>query len=284
MGLDWDAPAYSDDDPADATLAPLPRLHVELGPFLSSHVEHYTEPAATLVERFTARIKRDPKDADAYHHRAHALIDLWRFNEAIDDLTQAIGLRPDDAHFRVTRGWLAAHGLQQYAAAIADLEATLVLNPDFPQLVEKLADFYNSRAWELVSGPGPHRELARAQHLAKRAVELDPGQGLYLNTLGVAQYRAGHYAEAVATLEKCLARKSGQLVAVDWFFLAMARHRLGDREEAGSCFKRALGSAHDEGYSSAHHAEELAAFRAEAEAVLAGRAGELPDDVFAGTR
>jgi eukaryotic-like serine/threonine-protein kinase len=32
IGLDWDAPAYSDDDPAAASLPPLPPLQVDLGP------------------------------------------------------------------------------------------------------------------------------------------------------------------------------------------------------------------------------------------------------------
>ena len=32
MGLDWDAPAYSDDDPADRSAPPLPPLQVDLGP------------------------------------------------------------------------------------------------------------------------------------------------------------------------------------------------------------------------------------------------------------
>ena len=32
MGLDWDAPAYSDDDPANPALPPLPPLKVDYGP------------------------------------------------------------------------------------------------------------------------------------------------------------------------------------------------------------------------------------------------------------
>ena len=31
MGLDWDAPAYSDDDPASPALPPLPTIEVDLG-------------------------------------------------------------------------------------------------------------------------------------------------------------------------------------------------------------------------------------------------------------
>ncbi len=37
---------------------------------------------------------------------------------------------------------------------------------------------------------------------AEAACRLEPGDGAMLNTLGVAQYRAGHYREAVATLTR----------------------------------------------------------------------------------
>jgi hypothetical protein len=36
MGLDWDAPAYPQDDPARADLPPLPPLEVDYGP-LAEH-------------------------------------------------------------------------------------------------------------------------------------------------------------------------------------------------------------------------------------------------------
>ena len=56
---------------------------------------------------------------------------------------------------------------------------------------------------------------------------------MFLNTLGVVQYRAGRNAEAVTSLEASLAAGHGQSDAFDLFFLAMAHHRLGHREEAG---------------------------------------------------
>ena len=49
MGLDWDAPAYSDDDPAGPDLPPLPPLKVDYGP-LAGELEHISEPAETLIE------------------------------------------------------------------------------------------------------------------------------------------------------------------------------------------------------------------------------------------
>jgi hypothetical protein len=42
MGLGWDAPAFSDDDPARADLPPLPPLEVDYGT-LAGHLEHFSE-------------------------------------------------------------------------------------------------------------------------------------------------------------------------------------------------------------------------------------------------
>ena len=95
----------------------------------------------------------------------------------------------------------------------------------------------------------------------------------------------GQFAEAVATLEKSLAAGKGQSDAFDLFFLAMARHQLGQVAQARPDFDRALKWRRD------HPAEpqpgwneELDAFQAEAESVLAGPPGELPADVFAPSR
>jgi hypothetical protein len=64
----------------------------------------------------------------------------------------------------------------------------------------------------------------------------------------------------------------------------MAHYRLGHRDEARSHFDRALRwmSAHP--YVVEPHLQQLASFRAEAEAVLAIPRDDLPDDVFADPR
>jgi WD40 repeat protein len=169
MGLDWDAPAFSDDDPAASSLAPLPPLQVDLGP-------------APLA---------------------------WR---------------PEPKF---------------YESLITPLEALLARQSDERRIRGILAHYCNNFAWALATGLESTRNPQRALALARRAAELAPKEGIYLNTLGVAQYRAGQYVEAIATLEKSLAASRGQLAAFDLFFQAMAHYRLGHRDEARACFDRA---------------------------------------------
>jgi hypothetical protein len=64
----------------------------------------------------------------------------------------------------------------------------------------------------------------------------------------------------------------------------MAHHRLGHREQARTCFDRGVLWMGQQDGLSEPAIRELSAFRAEAEAVLAGPATELPSDVFAGAR
>src|SRR5262249_49966145 len=115
--------------------------------------------------------------------------------------------------------------------------------------------------------------------------DLSPSEGVSLNTMGVVQYRLGRYAEAIATLERSLTAGRGQFDAFDLFFLAMAHHRLGDREEAKRCFDRAVNWLMEQKGLSEQHPRERPACAAGAGAVRPGPGGGgLPADVFAPAR
>jgi tetratricopeptide (TPR) repeat protein len=139
----------------------------------------------------------------------------------------------------------------------------------------------NSASWAVARRPNATAaDYRRSLRLAEVAWRLSPRDFHLLDTLGVAQYRLGQYADSIATLERSIAANRGH-DAFDLFFLAMAHAHLEHRDQARDCFARAVKWVSEQKRLSRQWAAELAAFRAEAEGVLVRTLGELPADVFA---
>ena len=99
-------PAFSEPDPADSRARALPAVQVDLGP-QPGKIDRANPPAAPLIPFFTAQIMSNSRDALSYRYRGQGLRELRRFDEAIDDFTTAIRLRPDDAGPRLDQGTLS---------------------------------------------------------------------------------------------------------------------------------------------------------------------------------
>jgi serine/threonine protein kinase/Flp pilus assembly protein TadD len=122
----------------------------------------------------------------------------------------------------------------------------------------------NDLAWFLATNPEPGlRDTALAVRLAKEAVTAQPKSGDYRNTLGVAHYRNGNDKAAIAELEKAMSLRAGG-DSFEWFFLAMAHWRLGERDKARMWFDRAVQWMD----RNLQYHDELRRFRAEAEGML----------------
>ena len=102
---------------------------------------------------------------------------------------------------------------------------------------------------------------------AEAACQVEPSNGALLNTLGVAQYRAGHYREAVATLTQSDRLNSGGVLGsqpADLAFLALAYHRLGEPDEARTALGRLRALMKNPKHASTSEAQ---LFLSEAEAI-----------------
>jgi WD40 repeat protein/serine/threonine protein kinase/Tfp pilus assembly protein PilF len=106
-------------------------------------------------------------------------------------------------------------------------------------------DVLNALAWFFATCPAQQlREPALAVKLASKAVKYSEHTGAaencnHWNTLGVAQYRAGDFRIAIASLEKAIAlAKEG--TSFDWFFLAMAHWQLGEKDRARELHVKAV--------------------------------------------
>jgi serine/threonine protein kinase/WD40 repeat protein/Tfp pilus assembly protein PilF len=175
--------------------------------------------------------------------------------------------------------WLTARALVDQAQQLSSRKEhakALALLRQAVKIAPSLARHHNNLAWHLLlTGPKELRDPAEALNEAKKAVELEPKEPLYVNTLGVALYYTGQFAEAVPVLERSMREQGGQADAFDLFFLAMCHHRLGDAAKAKDCHERGKNWFQD-------HKEklndkwvtELTAIQAESESVLAGPPGQ----------
>jgi tetratricopeptide (TPR) repeat protein len=154
----------------------------------------------------------------------------------------------------------------RYAEARTRYEETLslarsVLGPKTPETQRLMRNF----AWMLATASDlAFRDPPRAVALAKELVEHAPGFTDNWTVLGVASYRAGHWKDAVAALEKAESLAPGQYADVNAFFLAMSHRRLGDDTAARGWYDQAVERMN----KNQPEKEELHRIRAEAAELL----------------
>jgi serine/threonine protein kinase/tetratricopeptide (TPR) repeat protein len=150
---------------------------------------------------------------------------------------------PPKTPVKFTYGDQLALGYGMLAAMLRDshrLEESLRVRREATEQFPDNAELHNNLAWQLVTLPDSKlRDPYEAVRVAKKAVALKKDDGHYWNTLGVAHYYAGEWHPTLAALTQAMKlRKGGD--GNDWFFLAMAHEKLGNKAEARRWYDRAL--------------------------------------------
>jgi Tfp pilus assembly protein PilF len=184
-------------------------------------------------DHMTELVATELPDAQAYHQRAHRFERLGRWKLAVADLDQAVRSCASDPHLFEARA-VDHLRLREHAKAIADVRHSLDLDANRPEAL-------NALAWLYVTAPRELRDPPQALVLAQRAVQSRPDDRSYRNTLGVAYFRLGQFAQTIETLELNI-RTDHPAMAFDLFLLAMSRHRIGQPDRARTDFERAIRS------------------------------------------
>jgi len=128
----------------------------------------------------------------------------------------------------------------------------------------------NQLAWPLLKPSGGEMSgYRKALRYIEEAYEIEPENGNWLNTLGVAHYRVGNYEKALETLLRSDEINKGQFqrsIPADLAFLAMSQQQLGHVNEAQSELQRLRKRMKDPRWAKD---EEAQGFLREAEALLA---------------
>jgi WD40 repeat protein len=170
---------------------------------------------------------------------------------------------------------------------LASLRGDAALGDDLRRIALQLAESYeespyelDNANWEVVKVPrGKAEDYAVALRRAEKVRRRVPDHPAYLTTLLAAQFRAGKYAEVLATFpiaERLHADDFLGQIPSDWAFRSMAEHLLGQADQARATLAHLRGLMKEPRW--AHH-QEATAFFGEAEALLQtppGAAGRKP--------
>ena len=283
LGLDWNREDQQESVEPDPLVVPRrfsKPYQVDVG-----SLNQWLENPQTLQNALPAGYREaleaplDPADPNASHHRAHLLATLGRHGEADRDFSAAIAHKPGDVHLLESRG-LSRLAVGDERGA-ADLDEVIRLTRNEGEISSRIALALNNAAWTLCKAPRNNDDARKAVAMARRAVAIAVNNSNFLNTLGVALYRAGNLTEAVAVLEKSLAENGGEGDAFDHLFLAMAHQRMGMLAKARDHYDRAIEWVHLQPRLSEQWIFELDKIETEASALLNQPLPELPDDVFA---
>jgi serine/threonine protein kinase/Flp pilus assembly protein TadD len=211
--------------------------------------------------------------AEAYRNLGDALVAQHKSDAAIPCYHKAIELKPTEWAYKGLGDAFAAQGMLD--EAITCYDKAIELNPqwDWPhcnlgdvlatqgklddaivyyrKAIEldphwswprlRLAIVLNDQAWALTTDSDPAKlDPDKAVILAKEAVELAPNEANYCDTLGAAQYRAGHWQEAISALQKYRELRTTDAEWTNPFFLAMAHWQLGNKDEAVQWYDKAV--------------------------------------------
>jgi WD40 repeat protein/Tfp pilus assembly protein PilF len=217
----WDAKPVTEADRAArraALLAALPQWHLDTG-----------EQALAAGQRFAAlfhlnrAVQALPKHPQPLLARAGAHAEWGNWDEAERDFAQALRMgAPFSAWHQCALVRLKRQDTQGYR----DLCTRLLARAD---RVTKPQDL-NTIVWTCALGPDGVAEPARLVELQEKITRAAPRNYALANTLGAALYRAGRLQEAVKQFEVAVRLHGRGGFPGDWLFLAMAHHRLGNKE------------------------------------------------------
>lgn len=191
--------------------------------FQAGRLEDSIETARGLLER-------DPDDFGAIELIGFALNKLGRTDEAIAlyrDVLQRFADNPDAA--KLAHIWLSsAYSAQGDAErAEAELLALLEADPDDAWVNNDLGYLWAER----------DKNLERAEEMTRKAVDQEPENGSYLDSLGWVLFKRGKLDEAVPILERAERTKPTDATILD--HLGDAYYRLGRTREAREKWRRA---------------------------------------------
>jgi hypothetical protein len=212
IGLDWDLPPYP--PPQDGPSGPF-QAEVDLGSIVDrQQADKFTKERnwAAAVVALNRLLELESANNAVRAWRGSTFAEMGEWEKAVADLATA-----NDC-WHLSSAHAGAGDWKRYR----DLCKTLLDHFGEPGYLSDA----NLVAWICVRFADAVDDPLRPLRLAEKAAAANPNDWAIANTHGAALYRAGRYQAAIDALEKSIAIQGKGGTPEDWFFLAMAHHRL----------------------------------------------------------
>jgi len=244
--------------------------------------KQYTAGVEVLQRAVTKKLV-DPEDPTLHYYLAWGLEMIGQTDEALKIAAEAIRTRPQVPLLRLRVGWIQYHA-QRYADAEATYRAVLsefegtegakqarsMLSAIYAQKkdYEKAEEFLQEVLDEYPDDPGANNDLGylwadqgkhleRALKMTQFAVEREPDNESYLDSLGWALYRLGRNAEALEKLQKAAELAGDEPDAVILDHLGDCLHKANRLPEAIVAWRKALERMRLDNDPDRHRREQL---------------------------
>ena len=178
-----------------------------------------------MIGLLNRSILEDGTFPEFYFFRGIAWMQLQRFDEAIDDLTKAIDLRPDYFRAWQNRG-LAWSNRRKYDKAIRDLNHAIGLRPTHTST-------YRHLGHALLQA----KDYDQAIEVFNKAIELEPEAYDHYHHRGSAWRKKGEYQRAIADYNRAVELRPGH--ARTFFGLGLIYEAIKEPALASVHYKRA---------------------------------------------
>jgi tetratricopeptide (TPR) repeat protein len=192
------------------------------------------------IAEYRTAIRLQPDIAEPHYNLGMALQFEGELDEAAAEFRAAIKLKPndDEAYYRLGLLFVAAEKPEE---AISAYREAIRINPD-----RELA--WSALARLLVFSPNrSRRDYEEAVVHSKKVIKLSPESSYTYETLALAEYRLGHWAESLAASERSLTLSDGG-VASDWLIMAIAHWQNGEKEQGKVWFDKAMAWINEKGH------------------------------------
>ncbi len=208
------------------------KIHILLAR-LYANAERYDEAIAECHKVLTTTAENGPK-VEAYSILGSLYLMLDQPEDALPALTAAIAIREDH---RDALYWLAMtyDQMDQPSSAADVLKRLLVLDPTDHRAQNTLGYLYAQNG----------ERLDEADALVRSALEAEPANPAYLDSLGWVRYKQERFADAIKLLEQAATHDPENVEILD--HLGDAYVRAGKTERAVSLWRQALELAPENG-------------------------------------